>query len=88
MAHQVLIYDFLKLFGSAHPCGELDQEFVLLQRGLLSQDAHIDASLCSLIRSTCLHVSSAILGSFSSGLDRGTDILIGGIREEVFGGDQ
>jgi len=84
MAHQVLIHDFLKLFGSAHPRGEPDQEFVLLQRGLLFQDAHIEPSLCSLIRSTCLHISD-----FGVVLhDRGTDILIGGIREEVFGGDQ
>jgi len=79
----------VNFLGALIPGGELDQEFVLLQGGLSSQDAHIDASLRSLIRSTCLHISSADFGVvLHVCLDRGTDILIRGLREEVFGGGQ
>jgi peroxin-3 len=75
--------------GTLIPGGELDQEFVLLQGGLPSQDAHVDPPLRSLIVSTCQYVSSADFGVvLRVCLDRGTDILIRGLREEVYESEQ
>ncbi|KAF8310422.1 hypothetical protein DL93DRAFT_2084612 [Clavulina sp. PMI_390] len=84
----------VNFLGTLIPGGELDQEFVLLQGGIPSSSAHIDAKtspgLRSLIASACAYVSSADFGVvLGACVDRASRVLVRGVGEEVFdvGGD-
>lgn len=67
------------------PAGEADQEFVLLQGGLASHHAHVDRTLRSLLNETRSFISSADFGVvLGLCLDRGTETLIGGLRDNVY----
>lgn len=71
------------------PGSDLDQEFVLLQGGLSSADARLDPPTRSLIEDTISFVNSAEFNTvFGACLDRGTEVLIKGLREGVFEGGQ
>lgn len=73
--------------GTLLPGGELDQEFVLLQGGLSESDAHLDGPLRSLIAATCEAAGSADFGVvLGLGMDRGTEVLVRALREDVYEG--
>lgn len=75
----------VNFLGTLIPGGEPDQEFVLLQGGLSPADAHLDAPLRGLIRSACEYISSADFNVvLRVCMDRGSDVLMRGLREEVF----
>jgi peroxin-3 len=68
------------------PLNEMDQAFVLLQGGLASHHAHIDAPLRSLLSETSVFVSSADFGIvLGVCLDRGTAMFLDGLRKSAFG---